>query len=53
MHRDGLRLNATKREHENRRSPIMPLDVAVGPTTLTSTLYYLKRGAEKPAELSL
>src|SRR6202045_1994858 len=27
----------------------MPLDVAVTPTTLTSTLYYLKRGAEKPA----
>jgi hypothetical protein len=27
----------------------MPLDVAVAPTTLTSTLYYLKRGAEKPA----
>jgi len=27
----------------------MPLDVAVAPKTLTSTLYYLKRGAEKPA----
>src|SRR3954470_15104274 len=27
----------------------MPLDVAVSPKTLTSTLYYLKRGAEKPA----
>src|SRR3979411_2913270 len=27
----------------------MPLDVAVAPKTLTSTLYYLKRGVEKPA----
>jgi hypothetical protein len=27
----------------------MPLDVAVAPTTLTSTLYYLKRRAEKTA----
>ena len=27
----------------------MPLDSAVAPTTLTSTLHYLKRGAEKPA----
>ena len=27
----------------------MPLDVAVIPKTLTSTLHYLKRGAEKPA----
>src|SRR5438132_6744188 len=27
----------------------MPLDVAVTPRTLTSTLHYLKRGAEKPA----
>src|SRR5207237_8235572 len=27
----------------------MPLDVAVAPKTLTSTLFYLKRGAEKPA----
>jgi len=27
----------------------MPLDVAVAPTTLTSTLHYLKRGTEKPA----
>jgi hypothetical protein len=27
----------------------MPLDVAVHPQTLTSTLHYLKRGAEKPA----
>ena len=27
----------------------MPLDVAVAPKTLTSTLHYLKRGAEKPA----
>jgi hypothetical protein len=27
----------------------MPLDVAGAPATLTSTLYYLKRGAEKPA----
>jgi hypothetical protein len=27
----------------------MPLDVAVNPKTLTSTLHYLKRGAEKPA----
>ena len=27
----------------------MPLDAAVAPKTLTSTLYYLKRGAEKPA----
>jgi hypothetical protein len=27
----------------------MPLDVAAAPKTLTTTLYYLKRGAEKPA----
>src|SRR5256714_3410122 len=27
----------------------MPLDAAVTPRTLTSTLHYLKRGAEKPA----
>ncbi|MBV9829660.1 MAG: methyltransferase [Alphaproteobacteria bacterium] len=27
----------------------MPLDVAFEPQTLTSTLFYLKRGAEKPA----
>ena len=27
----------------------MPLDVAVVPKTLTSTLHYLKRGSEKPA----
>src|ERR1700675_1002660 len=27
----------------------MPLDVAVAPKTLNSTLFYLKRGAEKPA----
>ena len=27
----------------------MPLDVAIAPKTLTSTLHYLKRGAEKPA----
>ena len=27
----------------------MPLDVAVAPKTLTSTLHYLKRGTEKPA----
>ena len=27
----------------------MPLDVAVAPTTLTSTLHYLKRSTEKPA----
>jgi hypothetical protein len=27
----------------------MPLDVAVAPKTLTSTLHYLRRGAEKPA----
>ncbi len=27
----------------------MPLDVAIAPTTLTSTLHYLKRGTEKPA----
>ncbi len=27
----------------------MPLDVAVASKTLTSTLHYLKRGAEKPA----
>src|SRR5438874_201075 len=27
----------------------MPLDVAVAPKTLTSTLFYLERGAEKPA----
>src|SRR5689334_25354020 len=27
----------------------MPLDVAVAPKTLTSTLHYLKRGIEKPA----
>jgi hypothetical protein len=27
----------------------MPLDVAVAPRTLTSTLHYLKRGTEKPA----
>jgi hypothetical protein len=26
----------------------MPLDVAVAPKTLTSTLHYLKRGTEKP-----
>src|SRR5215472_18472132 len=31
------------------RSPIMPLDAAVAPKTLTSTLHYLKRGTEKPA----
>jgi len=28
---------------------MMPLDVAVAPKTLTSTLHYLKRGTEKPA----
>ncbi|HEX3864303.1 MAG TPA: CmcJ/NvfI family oxidoreductase [Stellaceae bacterium] len=27
----------------------MPLDAAINPQTVTSTLYYLKRGAEKPA----
>src|SRR3974377_399873 len=27
----------------------MPLDVAIAPKTLTSTLHYLIRGAEKPA----
>ena len=27
----------------------MPLDAAVVPKTLTSTLHYLKRGSEKPA----
>ena len=27
----------------------MPLDVAVAPKTLTSTLHYLKRGTERPA----
>src|SRR6516225_10009233 len=27
----------------------MPLDFAAAPTTLTTTLHYLKRGAEKPA----
>ena len=27
----------------------MPLDAAVAPKTLTSTLHYLIRGAEKPA----
>jgi hypothetical protein len=27
----------------------MPLDVAVAPKTLTSTLHYLQRGSEKPA----
>ena len=27
----------------------MPLDVAITPKSLTSTLHYLKRGAEKPA----
>ena len=27
----------------------MPLDVAVAPKSLTSTLFYLERGAEKPA----
>ncbi len=27
----------------------MPLDAVIAPRTLTSTLYYLKRGAEKPA----
>ncbi len=27
----------------------MPLDVAVAPKTVTSTLHYLKRGTEKPA----
>src|SRR5258708_12778390 len=27
----------------------MPLDVAVAPKTLVSTLHYLKRGSEKPA----
>src|SRR4029079_15186387 len=31
------------------QEPAMPLDVAVAPKTLTSTLFYLKRGAEKPA----
>jgi len=30
----------------------MPLDVAVAPQTLTSTLFYLKRGAEKAGVLS-
>src|SRR6516225_7146866 len=34
---------------QHRRSPIMPLDVAAAPKTLTSTLHYLKRGTEKPA----
>src|SRR5262245_39287911 len=34
---------------QRRRNPIMPLDVAAAPNTLTSTLHYLKRGAEKPA----
>src|SRR5437764_5534836 len=46
----ALRLNfAARSEFKNRRSPIMPLDVAVAPQTLTSTLHYLRRGAEKPA----
>jgi hypothetical protein len=27
----------------------MPLDVIASPQTVTSTLYYLQRGAEKPA----
>src|SRR6516225_6387146 len=27
----------------------MPLDVAAGPRTVTATLFYLKRGPEKPA----
>ena len=27
----------------------MPLDVAIAPKTLTSTLHYLERGTEKPA----
>src|SRR5207237_1170546 len=36
-------------ERQYWRRPTMPLDVAVAPNTLTSTLHYLKRGAEKPA----
>src|SRR6516165_4911675 len=38
-----------QRRAQPRRSPIMPLDAAVAPKTLTSTLHYLHRGAEKPA----
>src|SRR4030088_3220122 len=39
----------TAKRAQYRRSPTMPLDVAIAPKTLTSTLHYLKRGAEKPA----
>src|ERR1700739_3125695 len=43
--------------HQGRSPPqsnlggvqIMPLDAAIAPKTLTSTLHYLKRGSEKPA----
>src|SRR3954452_14047078 len=45
--RDTLRLPYPRAYR--RRSLIMPLDVAVAPKTLTSTLHYLKRGTEKPA----
>src|SRR5580704_6445023 len=47
--RDALRLEPAAKQAQHWRSPIMPLDVAVAPTTLTSTLHYLKRGTEKPA----
>src|SRR3984893_4421213 len=46
---DALRLEPAAKQAQHWRSPIMPLDVAVAPTTLTSTLHYLKRGTEKPA----
>src|SRR4051795_10248989 len=45
--RDTLRLPYPRASH--RRSLIMPLDVAVAPKSLTSTLHYLERGTEKPA----
>src|ERR1700745_4069333 len=38
-----------RNETQQRRSPIMPLDAAIAPKPLNTTLHYLKRGTEKPA----
>src|ERR1700731_4818527 len=49
LNRDAQRLKSAARRIQHRRSQIIPLAVAIAPKTLTSTLHYLKRGAEKPA----
>src|SRR5690242_4111179 len=49
LNRDAPRPKSAVKQAQHRRSPIMPLDAAVVPKTLTSTLHYLKRGSEKPA----